>query len=65
MLYVVIVLGIALWLTLVFQTLVLLQVVRFEGPTHSRVQRWLSFALIAVGAVHAFLAVGTLLLGWF
>jgi hypothetical protein len=65
MLYVVIVLGITLWLTLVFNTLLGLRVVKLKGVLHGRVHRWIAYALILGGLVHGFLALGTLVFGWF
>jgi hypothetical protein len=65
MLYVVIVLGITLWLTIVFNTLLGMRVVSFKGRLHSQVHRYVAFALVAVGIVHGFLALGTLVFGWF
>jgi hypothetical protein len=65
MLYVVFVLGITLWLGLVFNALVGLRVVTFKGALHARVHRWVSFALIVGGLALGVLAIGTLVLGWF
>lgn len=64
-LYVVIVAGITLWLTIVFQTLVGLRVVHFKGALHLKVHRWIAYALIAAGLIHGFFALGTLVFGWF
>lgn len=64
-LYVVIVAGITLWLTIVFQTLVGLRVVRFKGALHFKIHRWIAYGLIAAGLIHGFFALGTLVFGWF
>jgi hypothetical protein len=42
-----------------------LRIVKFKGATHARVHRRVAYALIALGAVHGALALGTLVLGWF
>lgn len=64
-LYLVIVLGITLWLTIVFEALVGLRIVRFKGALHSKVHRWIAYAIIAAGIVHGAFAFGSLVLGWF
>lgn len=64
-LYVLIVIGITLWLTIVFEALVGLRIVKFKGALHAKVHRWLAYALIVVGAAHGAFAIGTLVLGWF
>lgn len=64
-LYLLIVFGIVLWLTLVFQTLVGLRIVRFRGALHAKVHRGISFALVVGGLAHGAFAIGSLVLGWF
>jgi len=63
--YVTIGLGILLWSTIVFQTLLGLRIIKFKGALHAKVHRWIAFALIAFGLVHGFLAFGTMVFGWF
>ena len=65
MVYVVIVLGIVLWLLLVFNVLVGLRVVVFKGALHAKVHRWIAYVLVLGGLTHAMLTVGTLVFGWF
>lgn len=63
--YVIVALGIVLWLTIVFQTLVGLRIVKFKGATHAKVHRRIAYALIVLGVVHGVLALGTLVFSWF
>jgi len=64
-LYLVIVLGMTLWLATVFEVLVGLRVVRFKGALHAKVHRRLAYAIIVGGIVHGALAFGSLVMGWF
>jgi hypothetical protein len=64
-LYLVVVLGITLWLTIVFEALVGLRIVSFKGALHAKVHRWIAYAIIVGGVVHGALAFGSLVLGWF
>jgi hypothetical protein len=61
----IIVLGIVLWLLLVFETLLGMRVVKFKGATHQRVHRAVAFVLIAGWLVSGALLFGHLVLAWF
>ena len=64
-LYAIIVAGIILWLTLVFQVLMGLRIVKLKGPLHWRVHRWVAYFMIVWGLLHGTAAVGHLVFGWF
>lgn len=64
-LYAIIGFGIALWLAIVFQSLLGLRVVKLKGPLHWRVHKLIAYALIAAGPIHGFAAVGHFVYGWF
>jgi small-conductance mechanosensitive channel len=57
--------GIALWLTLVFEALLGTRVVALTGRLHWRVHRVIGFTLIGVGLLHGFAALGHFVFGWF
>ena len=63
--YGIIVVGILIWLTLVFEALVGLRIIKFKGPAQWRIHRGIAYAIIGVGLLHGFAAVGHLLFGWF
>jgi hypothetical protein len=65
LLYGIIVVGIVLLLTLVFEALMGLRIVKFTGPAHWKIHRYLAFAIIAIGLIHGVLAVGHLIFAWF
>jgi hypothetical protein len=65
LLYAIVVAGIVLLLALVFEALMGLRIVKFQGPTHWKVHRYLAFTIIAVGLVHGVFAVGHLIFAWF
>jgi hypothetical protein len=61
----IIVLGIVLWLLLVFETLLGARVVKLKGAAHQRVHRAVAFVLIAGWLVCGALLFGHLVLAWF
>jgi hypothetical protein len=65
LLLLIIVAGIILWLTLVFEALLGMRVIKLKGPLHWRVHRILAYLIIAAGLIHGFVAVGHLVFGWF
>jgi hypothetical protein len=65
MVYVVIVLGIVLFATLVFNILVGSGVLRFKGALQFRVHKYAAYAMLAIACVHVFLALGVFIFQWF
>jgi len=65
LLYGIVVGGVFLFLALVFQTLMGLRLVKFKGPLHWKVHRYLAFAILAIGLIHGVLAVGHIVYAWF
>jgi hypothetical protein len=65
MVYVVIVLGIVLFATLVFNVLVGSRVLQFKGAMQFRVHKYAAYAMLAIACVHLFLALGTFVFAWF
>ena len=57
--------GIAMWLTLIFEALLGTRLITFKGRTHWAVHRIIGFTLIGVGLLHGLAAVGHLVYGWF
>lgn len=55
--------GMAVFLIAVFQVLVGMRVIHFKGRTHMKVHKRGAWVLLAVGAVHGFLA-ATMYFGW-
>lgn len=64
-LYLVVVGGVVMFLLLVFQTLLGLRVIKLKGAAHSKVHRYIGFALIALALAHGTYALGTVVFGWF
>jgi hypothetical protein len=64
-LYLIAVAGIFLFLLLVFEALLGLRAITFKGRLHSRIHRYVAFALIAFALIHGAYALGTLVFGWF
>jgi len=64
-LYLVVVGGVVMFLLLVFQTLLGLRVIKLKGALHSKVHRYIAFALIALALGHGTYALGTVVFGWF
>jgi hypothetical protein len=65
LLYGIVVVGIVLLLALVFEALMGMRVVKFKGPQHWKIHRYLAFTIIAVGLIHGVLAIGHLIFAWF
>ena len=63
--YLVVVGGIAMFLLLVFQTLLGLRVVKLKGALHNKVHRCIALMLIALALAHGTYALGTVVFGWF
>jgi hypothetical protein len=63
--YILAVVGIVLFLGLVFEVLVGLRKIRFKGLLHQKVHKWTGYALLAVAAGHGIYAMGTLVFRWF
>ena len=49
--------GILLWLALVFQALMGMRIIKLKGPLHWRVHRILAFTIIGVGVMHGAAAI--------
>jgi hypothetical protein len=64
-LYLVVVGGITMFLLLVFEVLLGLRIIKFEGRLHSRVHRIVAFTLLGLALAHGFYALGTVVFGWF
>lgn len=64
-LWAILVAGILLFLTLVFEALLGTRVVALTGRLHWRVHRVIGFTLIGVGLLHGFAALGHFVFGWF
>jgi hypothetical protein len=65
LLYVIVVAGIFLWLLLLFETLLGLRVIKFQGRLHARIHRIVAYTLVFGGLIHGVAAVGHLVLGIF
>jgi hypothetical protein len=64
-LYAIIGFGLLLWLTIVFQALTGLRIVKFKGALHWRVHRVVAYLLIVAGPIHGLFALGHFAFGWF
>lgn len=64
-LFAIIVLGIVLWLLLVFETLLGARVVKLKGAAHQRTHRVLAVVLVIGWLVNGALLFGHLVLAWF
>jgi hypothetical protein len=55
--------GAVVFVMLIFELLVGLRVIKFKGRTHMKVHKWTAYAIVALTALHAILAL-ILFNGW-
>jgi hypothetical protein len=63
--YLLAVIGVFLFLGLVFEVLLGLRKIKFKGALHQKVHRWTAYTLLVLAALHGIYAMGTLVFGWF
>ena len=65
LLYWIIIFGVVIWLALAFEILLGLRIVKLKGPMHWKVHRIIALSILGLGLIHAFVAVGSIVFGWF
>jgi hypothetical protein len=65
LLYWIIIFGTVIWLALAFEILLGLRIIKLTGPLQWKVHRIVALSILGLGLIHGFIAVGSLIFGWF